>query len=242
VGNGLTGTFDGQPARLGKAGFIDPGDLGRAVVHFETEGCTVVLVEHGRRLLGAIAVRDELRPEAATVVASLRRLGITTVAMLTGDNARTATSLGRTAGVDEVHAGLLPEQKVDVIDDLRRTGHTAMVGDGINDAPALATADVGIAMGAAGSDVAIETADVALLGEDLSHLPAVLAHANRAGTIMRQNLALSGAILLTLVPLAGLGVLSLATVVASHAIAEVFVIANGLRAGRQQTRNEGGRP
>lgn len=124
------------------------------MVHFETEGCTVVLVEHGQQLLGAIAVRDEVRPEAATVVASLRRLGITTVAMLTGDNARTATSLGRTAGIDQVHAGLLPEQKVGFIDDLRRTGHTAMVGDGINDAPA------------------IETADVALLGEDLSRLHA----------------------------------------------------------------------
>ena len=233
VGNGLTGTVDDRPARLGKTGFIDPGPLDRTVVHLESEGSTVVLVEHDGRLLGAIAVRDELRPEAGAVVASLRRMGVTTIAMLTGDNVRTANTLGRAAGIDDIYAGLLPEQKVSAIEDLRRGGHTAMVGDGINDAPALATAEVGIAMGAAGSDVAIETADVALLGEDLSHLTDVLDHARRAGTIMRQNLALSGAILLVLIPLAASGVLGLATVVASHEIAEVFVIANGLRAGRR---------
>jgi cation-transporting ATPase G len=152
--------------------------------------------------------------------------------MLTGDNPRTAHALARHAGIDDVRAELRPEDKVTAIDQLRAHGRTAMLGDGINDAPALATADVGIAMGAAGSDVAIETADVALLGEDLHHLPDVLTHARRAGRIMRQNLALSGAILLTLVPLAATGVLGLATVVASHEIAEVFVIANGIRAGR----------
>ena len=235
VGNGLTGTVDDRPARLGKAGFIDPGPLDRTVVHLESEGSTVVLVEHDQRLLGAIAVRDELRPEAGAVVTSLRLMGVTTIAMLTGDNARTANTLGRAAGIEDIYSGLLPEQKVAAIEGLRRSGHTAMVGDGINDAPALATAEVGIAMGAAGSDVAIEAADVALLGEDLSHLTDVLDHARRAGTIMRQNLALSAAILLVLIPLAASGVLGLAAVVASHEIAEVFVIANGLRAGRHTT-------
>jgi len=156
--------------------------------------------------------------------------------MLTGDTRRTAHTLARHAGIDDVRSELGPEDKVTAIDQLRERGRTAMLGDGINDAPALATDDVGIAMGAAGSDVAIETADVALLGEDLHHLPDVLAHARRAGRIMRQNLALSGAILVTLIPLAATGVLGMATVVASHEIAEVFVIANGVRAGRTARR------
>jgi cation-transporting ATPase G len=198
----------------------------------QNQGCTVVLVEHDGRLLGAIAVRDELRPEANAVVDALRRNGIDHVAMLTGDNARTAHALGAAVGVDETHAELLPEDKAAAVTTLRRRGRTAMVGDGINDAPALATAEVGIAMGAAGSDIAIETADVALMGADLHHLPDVLVHARRAGRIMRQNLALSATILIVLVPLAATGVLGLATVVASHEIAEVVVIANGIRAGR----------
>ena len=236
AGNGLTGIVAGRPARLGRPGFIAPGRLDATVVHLQTEGSTVVLVEHDTQLLGVIAVRDELRPEAPAVIDRLRGLGIRTIAMLTGDNTRTAQSLSRSAGIDDTRAELLPEDKVAAVEDLRGHGRTAMVGDGINDAPALATATVGIAMGAAGSDVAIETADVALLGEDLHHLPDVLTHAQRAGRIMRQNLALSGAILVTLVPLAALGVLGLATVVATHEIAEVFVIANGIRAGRTTPR------
>ena len=232
AGNGITGIIDRQPARLGRPGFIDPDGLEQTIVHLQSEGATVVLVEHDYHTLGLIAVRDELRPEAPAVIDRLRSLGITTIAMLTGDNARAAQAIGRTAGITDTRADLLPEDKVTAVEDLRRHGRTAMVGDGINDAPALAIANVGIAMGAAGSDVAIETADVALLGEDLGHLPDVLTHARRAGRIMRQNLALSGAILLTLVPLAALGTLGLATVVATHEIAEVFVIANGIRAGR----------
>ena len=235
AGNGLTGTVDGRPARLGRPGFIDPGGLDATIVHLQSEGSTVVLVEHDQQLLGVIAVRDELRPEAAAVIDRLRTLGIKTIAMLTGDNTRTAQALSRSAGIDDTRAELLPKDKVTAVEELQRHGRTAMVGDGINDAPALATATVGIAMGAAGSDVAIETADVALLGEDLHHLPDVLTHAQRAGRIMRQNLALSGAILLTLVPLAALGILGLATVVATHEIAEVFVIANGVRAGRSNS-------
>jgi cation-transporting ATPase G len=169
-------------------------------------------------------------------VASLRRLDISHVAMLTGDNRRAAATLGRQSGVDEVRAELLPEDKAHIIEALRARGHVAMVGDGINDAPALATAEVGIAMGAMGSDVAIEAADVALMGEDLNHLPDVLAHARRAGRIMRQNLALSGLILVVLVPQAAAGTLGLAAVVATHELAEVLVIANGIRAGRRKPR------
>jgi cation-transporting P-type ATPase G len=233
TGNGITGNVEGLPARLGKPGFVDAGDLDGAVESMQRQGSTVVLVERDGHVLGAIAVRDELRPDAAAVISGLRRLGVARVAMLTGDNRRTAEALGRAAGVDDIHAELLPEDKARLVEQLRVGGAIAMVGDGINDAPALATADVGIAMGAVGSDVAIEAADVALMGEELSHLPEVLAHAQRAGRIMRQNLALSGAILAVLVPLAAFGVLGLATVVATHELAEVAVIANGVRAGRR---------
>ena len=113
--------------------------------------------------------------------------------------------MGNAAGVDEVHAELLPENKVRIVAQLRAQGSVAMVGDGINDAPALATASVGLAMGAMGSDVTIEAADVALMGQDLTHLPAVLGHARPAGRIMRQNLVLSGLIIDVLVPLAAFG-------------------------------------
>ncbi|MBW0133072.1 cation-translocating P-type ATPase [Pseudonocardia abyssalis] len=229
-GAGLTGTVDGRPARLGRPGFLDAGPLAARVAELQGAGATVVLVEHDGALLGAVAVRDELRPEAPAVVAALRGAGLR-VAMLTGDNRRTADALAHDAGITDVHADLRPEDKARIVTELR--GPVAMVGDGINDAPALATADSGIAMGAMGTDVAIEAADVALMGEDLRHLPAALAHARRARRIMVQNLAMSGVILLTLVPLAASGVLGLAAVVAAHELAEVLVIANGVRAGRR---------
>lgn len=236
VGLGLSGLVDGRPARLGKPGFVDPGELASRVAELQGAGSTVVAVEHSGRTLGVVAVRDQLRPESSAVVAALRREGVNTV-MLTGDNRLTADALGAEVGVDQVRSELLPEDKSRIVTQLRSEGRVAMVGDGINDAPALATADVGIAMGAVGSDVAIEAADVALMGSELTQLPAVLAHARRAGRIMRQNLLLSGAILITLVPLAAAGVLGLAAVVAAHEIAELLVIANGVRAGRRFERS-----
>ncbi len=231
-GQGVEGILRGRPAQVGKPGFVDPGPLTGEVTRLQACGATVVVVELDGCLLGAIAVRDELRPEATEAVVALGDLGITTVAMLTGDNRRTAVAVAAAVGIEEVHADLLPEDKVRVVEDMQRRQAVAMVGDGINDAPALATARVGIAMGAMGVDVAIETADVALMGEDLRRLPEALAHGRRAVRILRQNLALSAAILLLLVPIAAAGVLGLAAVVAVHELAEVLVIANGIRAGR----------
>ncbi len=135
-------------------------------------------IERAGTVIGAVAVRDELRPEAREVIAGLRRGGYT-VAMLTGDNERTAQALAADVGIDDVHADLRPEDKARIVETLRANRPTAMVRDGVNDAPALATADLGIAMGAMGSDVAIETADVALMGEDLQHLPPALHPMNR---------------------------------------------------------------
>ncbi|MCF6509805.1 cadmium-translocating P-type ATPase [Blastococcus sp. MG754426] len=231
VGAGLVGLVDGRPARLGRPGWIEPGPLAGDVQRMQHAGATAVLVEVDGQLFGAVAVRDELRPEAAEVVARLRRDGYT-VAMLTGDNTATATALAGEAGIEHVHAELRPEDKSRLVADLRAQRRTAMVGDGVNDAPALATADLGIAMGAMGTDVAIETADVALMGEDLRHLPQAFSHARRARRIMLQNVALSLGIVVGLMPLALFGVLGLAAVVLVHEIAEVFVIANGVRAGR----------
>ncbi|EUA49252.1 cadmium-translocating P-type ATPase [Mycobacteroides abscessus 21] len=231
IGAGLTGQRAGHTLRLGRSGWIDPGPLAGDVERMQNSGATTVLVEQDNQLLGAIAVRDELRPEAAHVIAALHRDGYQ-VAMLTGDNAATATTLARQAGIDTVHADLRPEDKARIIAELRQHHPTAMVGDGVNDAPALATADLGIAMGAMGTDVAIETADVALMGEDLRHLTQALAHARRARTIMLQNVGLSLALIAALIPLALAGLLGLAAVVAVHELAEIVVIANGVRAGR----------
>jgi cation-transporting P-type ATPase G len=231
TGAGLTGTIDGRPARLGRPGWIPAGALAETVTAMQEAGATAVLIEYDGAVIGAVAVRDDLRPEAAEVVARLRSGGYR-VAMLTGDNERTAQALAAQAGITDVHADLRPEDKSAIIARLREDRPTAMVGDGVNDAPALATADVGIAMGAMGSDVAIETADVALMGEDLRHLPHTLAHARRARTIMLQNIGLSLALIAVLIPLAALGVLGLAAVVLVHEAAEILVIGNGVRAGR----------
>jgi cation-transporting P-type ATPase G len=231
TGAGLTGRRDGHTIRLGRPGWLDPGPLAGDVTRMQQAGATAVLVEDDGQVIGAIAVRDELRPEAAEVVAHLRRDGYH-VAMLTGDNAATAAALARAVGIEDVHAELRPEDKARLIEQLRAQRPTAMVGDGVNDAPALATADIGIAMGAMGTDVAIETADVALMGEDLRHLPQTFTHARRARRIMLQNVGLSLGLIVVLIPLALFGVLGLAAVVLVHELAEIVVIANGVRAGR----------
>ncbi len=230
-GAGLTGRRDGRPLRLGRPGWLSAGPLAADVARMQGAGATAVLVEDDGQVIGAIAVRDELRPEAVEVVARLRADGYS-VAMLTGDNTATATALAARAGIDQVHAELRPEDKARLVEGLRSQRPTAMVGDGVNDAPALATADPGIAMGAMGADVAIETAEVALMGEDLRHLPQAFAHARRARRIMLQNVGLSLAIVVGLMPLALFGVLGLAAVVLVHEVTEVVVIANGVRAGR----------
>jgi cation-transporting ATPase G len=234
VGSGLTGTVEGRRVRLGRPGFVDAGAYADRVADLQAAGATVVLVEVDGRTAGAVAVRDELRPEAVETVGLLARRA--RVVMLTGDNTVTGGAIAAEAGISEVLADLRPEDKAREIARLQGSGRVAMVGDGVNDAPALATAEVGIAMGAMGSDVAIETADVALMGEDLRHLPQALEHARRARRIMLQNLLLSGAIVVGLVPLAAFGVLGLAVVVAIHEVAEVVVIANGVRAGRVGAR------
>ena len=231
AGHGISGTVDGLLVTVGSPRRLASGELTEQIPALEREGMTVVVVHRDGRPIGAIGIRDELRPEVLVVVATLADHHIG-VSMLTGDNPRTAAALGAQAGIGDIRAGLSPADKADAVADLARARPTAMIGDGINDAPALATADVGIAMGATGSDAAIESADVAFTGTDLRLLPRALAHARRGSRIINQNIALSLILITILVPLAITGVLGLAAVVLVHEVAEVIVILNGLRAAR----------
>lgn len=156
--------------------------------------------------------------------------------MLTGDNARTARAIAAQAGIEDIRAELRPEDKAASVATLANRRPTAMIGDGINDAPAIAAADIGIAMGVQGSDAAIESADVVFTGHDLRLIPQALDHARRGRTIINQNIMLSLLIITSLLPLAITGVLGLAAVVLVHEVAEVIVILNGLRAARPRER------
>jgi cation-transporting ATPase G len=230
-GQGLAGTVDGHAVRVGSSRWLDPGWLTPAVVRLEKAGMTVVLVQIDGSIAGAIGIRDEARPEAAQAIWMLRAVGVQPT-MLTGDNRRTAQALAQHLAIGDVRAELLPQEKAAAVQALTGPGITAMVGDGINDAPALATAGVGIAMGAAGSAAAVESADVAFTGADLRALAVALHHARGGRSIMTQNIVLALAIVVVLLPLALFGVLGLAGVVLAHELAEVIVIGNGIRAAR----------
>jgi Cd2+/Zn2+-exporting ATPase len=196
----------------------------------QAEGKTVVLLGDEQRAWGMIAVRDNLRANARDAVRQLREAGVQKVVMLTGDNARTAQAIAREAEIDEVHADLKPDDKARIVRELtERVGHVAMVGDGVNDAPALAEATVGVAMGAAGTDVALETADVALMADDLEKLVYALDLSRRNQRIVRQNLALSAVVISVLVFGALTGAFTLTVAVLAHELSELLVIGNGLR-------------
>lgn len=200
------------------------------ITRFQSEGKTVVLVGDTKAPWGVIALRDAIRPRAQAAIDALRAVGVQRVVMLTGDNALTADAIATELGVDEIYADLTPEGKVDRVRDLtRRYGHVAMVGDGVNDAPALAAATVGVAMGAAGTDVALETADVALMGDDLEQIAYALQLARRNQRVVRQNLWLSGFVISALVAGAMAGFLTLPLAVLGHEISEFVVIGSGLR-------------
>ena len=231
AGHGIGGTVEGRRVLVGSPRWIDAGPLKADVERMESEGQTCVLVTVDGVLAGAIGVRDELRPEVPEAVQTLHANDVK-VSMLTGDNTRTAQALAEIAGIDDVRAELRPEDKASIVAELSARTPTAMIGDGINDAPALAGATVGIAMGATGSDAAIESADVAFTGHDLRLIPQALQHARRGSRIINQNIVLSLAIIIVLMPLAISGVLGLAAVVLVHEVAEVIVILNGLRAAQ----------
>ena len=186
--------------------------------------------------VGFLAVADTVRSNASETIATLRQMGITRMAMVTGDNQDVAAAVGEQVGLEEVYAELLPEEKVRIVGELAEAGSVAMIGDGVNDAPAMAASDLGIAMGGAGTDVALETADVVLMSDDLSKLPFMLRLSRRAGEIVRQNLYFSVGIILTLVVLTIIVPLlvpdfrlPLPVGVLGHEGSTLIVVINGLR-------------
>jgi Cd2+/Zn2+-exporting ATPase len=234
MGRGAQAHVDGHEIKVGKpslfAGHGPSDDLAETIESLERQGKTVMLVSRDDQLIGAIAVADTVRPAAKAVVAQLKRVGIERVVMLTGDNERTAQTIAEQAGVDEFYAGLLPQDKVRLLKELeQKYGPVAMVGDGVNDAPALATATVGVAMGAAGTDVALETADVVLMADDLTKLPYAIDLSRRSERIIKQNLAFAGLVIILLISSAVFGLVPLPLGVVGHEGSTLLVVMNGLR-------------
>src|SRR5690606_6776188 len=214
------------------------------VAELAERGRTPMVVAVDGDVVGVVAVADRVRPEAAEMVRRLHRAGVREVIMLTGDIEPVARAVASAVGIDRVRAGLLPEQKLEAVAALQREGRTvAMVGDGVNDAPALATADIGVAMGAAGSGVAIETADIALMKDDLLRLPAAIGLARRTVANMRQNIAVALVTVAALVAGVLLGGVTMAIGMLVHELSVLVVIANAMRllrpaapTGRQDDR------
>jgi len=196
----------------------------------EEEGKTTVILGSDT-VAGIIAVADTPRLSAKSSLTKLKNLGIQKVAMLTGDNANVAFAVAKNLGIDKdnVYASLLPQSKVDLVNHFRKEGKVAFVGDGVNDAAALASANVGVAMGSAGSDIALEAADVALLSDDLSRLPDTLRLARKTNRIIKQNLVFALGIMLLMVIITIFWQLPLPLGVIGHEGGTLLVVANGLR-------------
>lgn len=235
TGRGLAAEIAGVPVFVGKAALfteIDgpalPEEILKAVADLEKRGRTTMIVRRGDAYLGVLGLMDTPRAAAAPVIAQLRTLGITRMVMMSGDNRRVAEAVARQVGLDEAFGDLMPEDKVASIKRLRAEQDVAMVGDGVNDAPAMANATVGIAMGAAGSDVALETADVALMGDKLDRLPFVIGLSRSTSRIIKQNLWISLGMVAVLVPATLFG-LQLGVAVIFHEGSTLVVVANALR-------------
>ncbi len=236
TGRGVQGRVDGHVAYLGKPALFDevdgptlPDEVRDANARLAEQGRTTMIIRHGERYLGVLGLMDTPRPEAALAIARLRELGIQRTIMISGDNQRVADAVAEQVGLDEAWGDLMPEDKVTAIHRLSdEEGRSAMVGDGVNDAPAMANATVGIAMGAAGSDVALETADVALMSDRLSQLPFAVGLSRRTSSIIKQNLFVSLGIVVVLIPATILG-LGIGPAVLLHEGSTLIVVGNALR-------------
>lgn len=249
TGQGIAARLDGHEVLVGSVRFLEqrvhmPHHLAEHLEHFELEGKTVIGIlrqggchvcdhcehpENNQEWVGIMAMADQLRPEAVGIIRRLHEAGIERVAMLTGDNPRVAQSIAHQLGIDAVYAGLMPEDKVRIIKDIEdEVGPTAMVGDGVNDAPALATASVGIAMGAAGTDVALETADLVLMGDRLELIPYALRLSKKARRVVWQNIGFALLVIVLLITSALVIDLPLPLGVLGHEGSTVIVVLNGL--------------
>jgi Cd2+/Zn2+-exporting ATPase len=234
-GKGATCSIDGQNYWIGSHRFLEERQEETPAIHdvmeqLASRGQSVIVIGNEQRVIGMIALADALRAETRGAIEQLRNSGIEHIVMLTGDNRATAEAVGQKAGVDELHPELLPEDKVRMVETLvGRYNQVAMVGDGVNDAPAMARATLGIAMGAAGSDAAIETADIALMSDDLSKLPWLIQHSRRTVGIIRQNITLSLAVKALFVGLTFGGFASLWAAIAADMGVSLVVIFNALR-------------
>lgn len=235
-GRGAEALVDGEkvwvssPRHLAERFKEDYGEIRDEIVRLQNSGATVVAVGRGEEVLGLIALVDRLREDSRTALADLHAAGVKTTVLLTGDNRATARRIANCIGIDDVRAELLPEHKVDAVEELlRQHGQVAMIGDGINDAPALARASLGIAMGAAGTDAALETADIVLMSDDLTRLPWLVRHSRRTLAIIHQNIAFSLIIKAVFVILAFFGVATLWAAIAADMGTSLLVTLNAMR-------------
>ena len=234
-GRGLEGRVDGKDVWLGSDRFAEEKGLGATIPselrdRIEGAGSTLVAVGDASGVKGILELRDRIRPDAKGIVARLHSQGVKKIIMLTGDNERTARAVAVEVGIEEVRAELLPEDKVTAIEELVAE-HTmvAMIGDGVNDAPAMARAHYGIAMGAVGSDAAIETADIALMTDDIGKVPWLIGHSRRTMSIIRQNISISLATKALFVGLTAFGMASMWGAIAADVGVSLLVVANALR-------------
>ncbi|WP_377513341.1 heavy metal translocating P-type ATPase [Octadecabacter sp. R77987] len=247
-GRGLEGEMDGQSIWLGSDRFAEEKGFGSNIPsdlrdRIEGAGNTLVAVGDSTGVSGLLELRDRIRPDAKGIVAQLHAQGVKKIVMLTGDNAATARAVAAEVGIDEVRAELLPEDKVTAIEELVAQYDTvAMIGDGVNDAPAMARAHYGIAMGAVGSDAAIETADIALMTDDIGKVPWLIGHSRRTMSIIKQNIGLSLATKAVFVVATAFGMASMWGAIAADVGVSLIVVANALRLlkARDETRGPRG--
>ncbi|HVL24425.1 MAG TPA: heavy metal translocating P-type ATPase [Thermomicrobiales bacterium] len=235
VGMGITANVDGQLVAVGndrlfaQFGVEVPAHILDTANALRQQGKTSMLAGDARGVHAIVAVEDTLRPEAMATITALKKAGIKRTVMLSGDSERVARAIAARLGIDDVRADLMPDEKVAAIQELKRHGKVAMVGDGVNDAPALATADVGIAMGAAGSDVALETADIVLMSDDLAKLPGAIDLSHAMKRTIRVNLAFSLSVIAILATANLVQGIPLPLGVVGHEGSTIIVVLNGLR-------------
>jgi len=247
TGKGIVVVLDGRRVVVGNLALLAAEGIRGPLVdraeivsqEFAAAGRTPVAVASDGHVVGIVAVADQVRPDAPEMVRRLHKAGVKKVIMLTGDVEQVARAVGDRVGIDEVRAGLLPQDKLEAVADLQRQGYiVAMVGDGVNDAPALATADIGVAMGAAGTAVAIETADIALMTDDLLKLPQALTLARRTVNNMRQNITIALFTVVALLAGVLLGGVTMSIGMLVHEVSVLVVIANAMRLLRRRAEHD----